>query len=162
MPNALLGFDARTPYAVLDREHRALRQGLSQLRQALKPGEGVAPQDLRQQIDAVRRSLAAHFAFEENYGSLHYLMVTQPSLQSRLEQLHDEHRGILLEMDSVLARLGRGPAIADVEATISLLLDRLAEHVLEQQQLIRRALLGAQGPLPPHAVSAPPAARRAS
>ena len=161
MPNAILGFDARTPYVVLDREHQALRQGLSQLRRALAPGESVPAHELHQQIVAVRRSLAAHFAFEENYGSLHYLLVTQPHQQPRLAQLHAEHRGILVEMDAVLVSVERGPSLADVGAALSLLLDRLADHVLGQQQLLRRALLGVRGPLPA-LPAATAAARRAS
>lgn len=169
MPAIHRGFDARTPYAVLDREHQALRHGLAQLRTALRPDQSTSAPALRQQIVMVRRSLAAHFAFEEEFGSLHYLVATRPSLQPRLEQLHRDHRDILVEMDMLLAGLERGVSLTEVGATLSVLLDRLADHVLGQHLLVRRALLGDEHPLPAHAAGSsvsgavePERSRRAS
>jgi hypothetical protein len=133
-------FDARTPYAVLDKAHRGLREGLAQLRTALASDGSLGPEGLSTHIGAVRSSLVAHFAFEENHGSLHYLDAAQPALQPELETLRAEHRAILEAFDRVIAAVDKG--LPDLGARMSSVLDRLANHELNQHDLVRRALRG--------------------
>lgn len=152
------GFDTTTPFRVLEREHERLRFGLARLR-ALLGGESplTGVEELRAQLRGVRASLGIHFAFEENHGSLHHLVVTRPDLRNEISSLRAEHLDILLTLDRVDRKLSQHMPRSEAAATLASVLERLTEHDLRQHRLVHRALLEpslaeptprSRGPLP--------------
>ena len=134
-------FDAHTPYEVFDREHRVLREGVAGLRRALlsdHPGTSVR---VVEHLDTVRAQLAVHFAFEEDGGFMHYLRVARPALAPVIDRLQSEHREILAVLTRVSAGLNNGLSWADVRATLTSVLEHLANHELDERKLLRSALL---------------------
>ena len=133
-------FDAHTPYAELEREHRSLRDGLASLRSALSGAGRRTPVELGNQVESVREKLSAQFSFEERMGLMHYLLTMRPTVQPQIERLRAEHRDILTTLDRTAATLRGGRAGYDVCATILALLDRFERHELDERQLLRSAL----------------------
>jgi len=134
-------FDAYTPYEVFDREHRVLRKAVAGLRSALlsdEPGNGTR---LVGHLVTVRAQLAVHFAFEEDYGFIHYLRVVRPALVPGVDRLESEHQAILAVLTRVSAGLNNGLSCADVRASVTAVREQLANHELDEQQLLRSALL---------------------
>lgn len=140
-------FDARTPFAERERQHRSLREGLDRLRAMLGPDRGSGD-ELGQQIRSVRDQLCAQFAFEERMGHMHYLLAVRPSLETQLTRLRAEHREILSTLDRAHQRLDRAPSADEVRATVLSLLERFARHELDERQLLRSALRQADSKAP--------------
>ena len=141
--------NAHTTYKVFDHEHRVLREGVENLRRGLVANQPVSESGLIEHVDAVRAQLAVHFAFEEEFGFMHYLGVLQPAVNSTLDRLHGVHREILETLARVLAGLQSGLPCAAVRPTLLSMLETLAHHELDERQLLRGALRGS--PLSPQA-----------
>jgi hemerythrin len=133
-------FDAHTPYEVFDREHRVLREGVMGLRSALLSDHPGSTR-LVEHLDTVRAQLAVHFAFEEDDGFMHYLRIARPVLAPGIDRLQSEHKEILAVLTSVSAGLSNGLSCADVRATVTSVLEHLANHELDERELLRAALL---------------------
>jgi hypothetical protein len=87
-PGAML--NPYTPYVVFEREHRVLREAVEKLRRALAENQPGSENDLIEHGEAVRAQLAAHFAFEEDFGFMHHLGVI-PGLAPTLDRLRAVH-----------------------------------------------------------------------
>jgi hypothetical protein len=139
---------SHTPYAVRERDHRLLHEGLAGLRAWFtQPGASDAA-SLRAHIEAVRTQLRAQFAFEELIGHMHYLHAVRPSVAPAIERLRREHGIFLATLDWVAAQLRTGRPGPDVSATVLSLLERFVDHELDDRQLVRAALLRPDLPLP--------------
>jgi len=134
-------FDARTPYEVFEREHRILREGVAGLRSALRSEPPGSSARLVESVDTVRGQLALHFAFEEDSGFMHYLRFARPALVPGIERLQSAHREILAVLTRVSTELNNGLSGIDVRATIAAVLEHLANHELDERELLRSALL---------------------
>ena len=132
--------DVHTPYAELDRQHELLRGRLAALQQAASAEAAVDSKELLQQVHAVRSSLALHFSFEENVGTLSLLRGAYPTLQPEIERLRTEHVGFLTILDRVAVDLWSGKNAPNVRGTLLSVLDRLVEHELVVRQLRHTAL----------------------
>jgi hypothetical protein len=139
---------SHTPYAVLERNHRQLHEGLAGLRAGLTRTGTNDRADLRAHIEAVRQQLSAQFAFEELIGHMHYLRAVRPSAAAAIERLRSEHGMFLATLDRVAAQLRTAQPSPDVSATVLSLLERLVDHELDDRQLVRAALLRPDPPLP--------------
>lgn len=133
-------FDAHTPYEVFECEHRVLREEIVGLRSALLEDHPGSSARLVERLVTVRAQLAAHFAFEENGGFMHYLRFARPALAPKVDRLQSEHREFLAVLTRVSAELNNGFSGADVRATITSVLEHLANHELDERQLLRSAL----------------------
>jgi CII-binding regulator of phage lambda lysogenization HflD len=136
--------NAHTSYEVFEREHRALREGIESLRRALAENQSGSESELLEHVETVRAQLAVHFAFEEDFGFMHYLAVIQPALAPTLERLRAVHREILATLGRVFTRLQTGVPCADVRPTVHSTLEALAHHELDEHQLLRPALRGSE------------------
>ncbi len=132
-------FDVHTPYEVFEREHRVLGEGIAGLRSALLSDGPGSSARLVEHLVTVREQLAAHFAFEEDCGFMHYLRFARPA--PKFDRLQSDHREILAVLARVMAELNNGLSGADVRATITSVLEHLANHELDERQLLRSALL---------------------
>jgi hypothetical protein len=135
-----------TPYEAFAHEHRVLREGVVNLRRALAEGHCSSKPELLKHLATVRAQLVAHFAFEEDYGLMHYLAATQPALAPTLDRLRATHREILTTLARVLGRLQAGLGGADVRSTVLSTLEALAHHELDERQLVSVALRVAEPP----------------
>lgn len=133
--------DAQTPYAVFEREHQVLRDSVAGLRSALLSDHPGSTVRLVEHLATVRAQLAVHFAFEEDSGFMHYLRFARPALAPGIDRLQNEHREILAVLTRVSAELNNGVSGADVRATITSVLEHLANHELDERQLLGSALL---------------------
>jgi hypothetical protein len=143
-------FDAHVPFAELDRQHKLLRARLAALQKATSAGAMVGGKELLQQVQAVRSSLALHFSFEENLGTLSCLLRAYPALQPEIERLQAQHAGFLTTLDRVAVGLGTGSGAPNVRGTLRSVLDQLVDHEIDEHQLRRGAALHAE---PMHARS---------
>jgi hypothetical protein len=141
-------FNVHTPYAELDRQHEILRARLAALQQAASAEATVDEKELLQQVQAVRSSLALHFSFEENVGTLSFLSRAHPALQPEIERLRTEHAGFLTILDRVAVELWSGKNAPNVGGALLSVLDRLVEHELDERQLCRTALRAELGQRP--------------
>ncbi len=129
-----------TPYAELDRQHNLLRARLAALQNAASLEAGHDCEDLLQQVEAARSSLALHFNFEENVGTLSFLVGAYPTLLPEIEHLRSEHTGFLAAFDRVAVALRSGSAVPDVLGGLLSVLDHLVEHEFDERRLCRAAL----------------------
>jgi hypothetical protein len=133
--------DARTPFGELESQHADLRGRLAELRAAVTGSEPRLDEEARLKIEAARGSLAVRFAFEENVGSMQYLLAAWPGLEPELARLRAQHRDFLATLDRAAAALRASAVRTDVASTVLLVLDRLVDHEIDEHQLLRRALL---------------------
>jgi len=133
--------NARTPFAELESQHAHLRGCLADLRAVVTGIESRPDDEVRLKIESARGSLALHFTFEENVGSMQYLLAAWPGLEPELAHLRAEHRDFLATLDRAAATLRNGAAQTDVASTVLRVLDRLVDHELDEHQLLRLALL---------------------
>lgn len=135
-------FDAHTPFEVFDREHLALREGIAGLRSTLLSDHASSSARLVECIDVVRAQLGVHFAFEEDGGFKHYLLVVRPALTPTINRLLSEHTEILAVLTKVSAGLNNGLSCADARTTVTSVLEQLADHELDEHQLLLSAFRG--------------------
>jgi hypothetical protein len=133
-------FGVHTPYAELDRQHNLLRARLAALQQAASLEAGHDCEDLLHQVEAARSSLALHFNFEENVGTLSFLVGAYPTLLPEIEHLRAEHIGFLAAFDRVAVALRSGSAAPDILGGLLSVLDHLVEHEFDERRLCRAAL----------------------
>jgi hemerythrin HHE cation binding domain-containing protein len=132
--------DARTPFAELESQHAYLRGCLADLRAMVLGIDPRTDDEVRLKIESARGSLALHFTFEENVGSMHYLLAAWPGLEPELAHLRAEHVDFLATLDRAAAALRDGAAQTDVANPVLLVLDRLIDHELDERQLLRLTL----------------------
>lgn len=134
--------DANTPYEVFDREHRDLRDGIAALRRALLSDHASSSAWLIECIDTVRAQLGVHFAFEQDGGFKHYLWAAHSPLAPEIDRLQREHTEILAVLTKISAGLNNGLSCADVRNTVTSVLEQLANHELDEHQLLLSAFRG--------------------
>jgi len=133
-------FGVHTPYAELDRQHNLLRARLAALQNAACLEADHDCEDLLQQVEAARSSLALHFNFEENVGTLSLLVGAYPTLLPEIEHLRSEHTGFLAAFDRVAVALRSGNAVPGVLGGLLSVLDHLVDHEFDERRLCRAAL----------------------
>lgn len=138
---SLGGWDARTTFAEMESQHAVLRSRLAELRAAITASEMRRSEETRTLVESAHGSLALHFGFEENVGSMAYLVAAWPGLGPELARLRAEHAEFLATLERAARALRDGGSLADVASTVLLVLDRLIDHELDEHQLLRRALL---------------------
>jgi len=100
-------------------EHRELFRRLCDVRGKLSPttiGTPVAVAAAIADLTELRRHLAGHFAREEDGGLLEESVARLPRLAAAATAVIDQHRGLLAQLDAVVARLAQGGAPAWGEA----------------------------------------------
>ncbi len=129
--------------AELNHQHRHLRDLLSELGTLTRNPEGfeAAKGPLVAKLRALRETVQAHFAFEEEGGYMSDVLRKAPRFLPEVERLEAQHTEILRDLD----RLTR----TDLEKTepeafldeVHSLIERLGRHEREETDVVQRSVI---------------------
>ena len=98
----------------MDEQHKRLNEELRRLHDELQAG--VPRAAMLDDLEAMRRDLAAHFREEEDGGCLEEAVCRCPSLAHEVRMIESEHRDLLAQLDAMIARQQAGTiASSDIE-----------------------------------------------
>lgn len=129
----------------IEEDHRELRSRLDALTAAADQAGMLSS------LQELPKLLAEHFADEEAEGGLYdELAARSPALGDRLDELRDEHRAILDELESLGRDLQRHPGTQGesgetVQQDIAHCADRLRRHERVESKMIADVYYSEQG-----------------
>jgi hypothetical protein len=126
----------------LAREHARLEEVLGQADEFLdRPPDDASAESLRPLLAHLEQSCRDHMRYEEAGGYLTPARKRFPHLNSRIDDLRDEHRILLDELDALAQATREGADIqqmqADVLPRLRQWLEKLRHHEHQENELIQ-------------------------
>lgn len=139
------GFETYTRHICV--EHQRLNRLLLETRHRIDAwratGGRLTPADVIAELHAVRAELQHHFAEEEEEGCLEEAMCRYPALAPQANQLLQEHRGILADMDRLCASAQQGAEqgleVGDFVIEFQRIYDLLQDHEARESRVVQQA-----------------------
>src|SRR5262245_55234372 len=127
--------------------HVMLGEELRRLEEAARPGPGEGPAALAARLSATRAHLAEHFRLDEHDGYMDAVREREPSLEKRVQELAEEHRGLMQSLDARLRRAGAAGGVGDLfRGAVRAWVKRVRRHEARETDLIQEAFTVDVGP----------------
>jgi hemerythrin len=133
----------RTSPAVVEalaRAHQALLQDLRRLEDTARAAAGATLAEARAWLVAVRAHLADHFRFEEEDGYLDAVRKREPRLERAAEQLAEEHRSLMRDLDALLKAAAEATRLDDgLREGLRRWVKEVRKHEARENDLVQEA-----------------------
>jgi len=124
----------------LAKAHVALLKDLRQLDEVSRLPSPGSFAEMTTRLAAAREHIAEHFRFEEQNGYLDVVRRREPQMDRTIEELHEEHRQLLLSLNALLEEArAYGGAEGTFREKVRAWVRRVRQHESRENSLVQDA-----------------------
>lgn len=122
----------------LSRAHKALRNDLQKLRDAIQQTTDQDISAIRASLRATRTHILQHFQFEEQNGYMDKVRKREPRLEHTIDQLAEEHQQLSQALDALIEKANQASSLdPDLQDRTRQWIAAVRRHEAREDELVQ-------------------------